>query len=259
MIFAAFKPSRFVRAVEDYGLARCAMTGSTLWIGLGPDPDYRRLALAALPQAPRSLCFVAAPDQVELIGTLAASREAATLEHLMIGTSHDYARNRPIPYDLSAAVAALRGARFPALRHLSLGDMEMLSNGHAYYGKLGDVTHLFAAAPELDELRLRGQFTLGAPVRHDRLRDMSVFVDDIGVSGGPVSQDTVANLLSSDFPAMSTVCLSLEDGDREVDYRIPDAFFTGSRFDAVTVFDMDCLAPEDEARLAAWKAGRGLR
>jgi hypothetical protein len=251
--------SRFAHAVDDYGLARCSATGSTLWIGLAPDPDHRRAVLAAVPQAPRSLCFVEAPDQAELVGALAASPEAATLEHLMIGTSHDYARNRPIRYDMSAAVAALRGARWPALKHLSLGDMEQLFNGHAYYGKLGDVTHVFEAAPQLEELRLRGQFTLRGPVRHALLRDISVFVDDIGVSGGPLSQDTVSRLLSSDLPALREICLSFDDGDREADYVIPDGFFTGSRFPALTAFDMDCLAPADAARLAAWKSERSRR
>jgi hypothetical protein len=258
MILAA-ETSRFARAVEHYGLARCCMTEATIWIGLRPDPEYRRAPLAAMPQAPRSLCFVEAPDQAELVGALAASAEAASLEHLMIGTSHDYIPNRPIRYDMCAAVAALRGARWPALKHLSLGDMELLFNGHAYYGKLGDVTDVFEAAPQLDELRLRGQFTLRGPVRHDRLRDMSVFVDDIGVSGGPLSRDTVSHLLSSDFPALRRLCLSLDDGARAADYVVPDAFFTGSRFPALTDFDMDCLAPEQHAQLAAWKAGRGLR
>jgi hypothetical protein len=257
MILAA-ETSRFTRAVEDYGLARCCMTGSTIWIGLRPDPQYRRAPLAALPQAPRSLCFVEAPDQAGLIGALATSPEAASLEHLMIGTSHDYIPGRPIRYDMSAAVAALCGARWPALKQLSLGAMELLFNGHAYYGRLGDVTDVLAAAPQLDELRLRGQFTLRGPVRHDRLRDLSVLVDDIGVSGGPLGQDTVSHLLASDFPALRTVCLSLDDGAREADYSIPDAFFVGLRFPALTAFEMDCLAPGQHARLTAWKAGRGL-
>jgi hypothetical protein len=137
--------------------------------------------------------------------------------------------------------------------------MELLFNGHAYYGKLGDVTHVFEAAPQLDELRLRGQFTLRSPVRHASLRDISVIVDDIGVSGGPLGQDTVSFLLSSDFPTLSRVGLSLDDGDRAADYAIPDDFFTGSRLPALTVFDMDCLASATHERLAAWKRERGVR
>lgn len=164
MILAA-ETSRFARAVEDYGLARCCITGSTIWIGLRPDPEYRRAPLAAVPQAPRSLRFVEAPDQAELACALAASAEAASLEQLMIGTSHDYISNRPVRYDMSAA---FRGTRWSALKHLSLGDMELLFNGHAYCGKLGDVTDVLDAAPQLDELRLRGEFTLRSPVRHDR-------------------------------------------------------------------------------------------
>jgi hypothetical protein len=254
----AAEASPFARAVADYGLANCCVTGATIWIGLRPSAEYQRAPLAAVPTVPRSLCFVEAPEQATLIAALAASAEAASLEHLMIGTSHDYIPNRPIRYDMSAAVAAFRAARWPALQRLSLGGMELLFNGHAYYGKLGDVTDVFGAAPQLDELRLHGQFALRGPVSHGRLRELSVFVDDIGVSGGPLSQDTVSNLLSSDFPALRGVCLSLEDGDREADYVIPVAFFAASRFPGLTAFDMDCVAPEDEARLAAWKTARGL-
>jgi hypothetical protein len=257
-VIRAAEASPFARAVEDYGLANCSTTGETIWLGLRPSPEHRRAALLAVPQAPRSLCFVEAPDQTALIAALAASAEAASLEHLMIGTSHDYIPNRPIRYDMSAAVAALRGARWPALKHLSLGGMELLFNGHAYYGKLGDVSDIFDAAPQLEELRLHGQFMLRGPVRHDRLKDLSVFVDDIGVSGGPLTQDTVSNLLLSDVPALSKVCLSLEDGDREADYLIPDAFFEGSRLSALTAYEMDCVAPEDNTRLAGWKSARGL-
>jgi hypothetical protein len=257
MVLAAEAP-RFARAVEDYGLANCSTTGETIWLGLPPSQEHRRAPLPAMPQAPRSLCFVEAPDQAALIAALAASADAASLEHLMIGTSHDYVPNRPISYDMSAAVAALCGARWPALKHLSLGGMELLFNGHAYYGKLGDISDVFEAAPELEELRLHGQFMLCREVRHDRLRDLSVFVDDIGVSGGPLSQDTVSHLLSSDFPALRAVCLSLDDGDREDDYIIPDAFFDGSQLPVLATFDMDCLAPDEEARLAAWKAAREL-
>lgn len=257
MILAA-DASPFARAVEDYGLGNCSTTGETIWLGLPPNAEHRRAPLTAEPRAPRSLCFVEAPDQEPLIAALAASAEAGTVEHLMIGTSHDYIPNRPIRYDMSAAIAALSGARWPALKHLSLGGMELLFNGHAYYGKLGDVTAVFDAAPQLEELRLHGQFMLRGPARHDRLQDLSVFVDDIGVSGGPLTQDTVSNLLSSDFPVLRNICLSLEDGDRGDDYIIPDDFFDGAQFPALTAFDMDCLTPDEEARLAAWKSERGL-
>jgi hypothetical protein len=259
MTSSAAGTSRFARAIEDYGLARCAVSGATIWVGLGPDPKYRREPLEAVPGAPTSICFVEAPDQAELIAALAAGPEAATIDHLMIGTSHDYAQKRAAPYDMSAAVAALEGAQLPALRQLSLGDMELLFNGHAYYGRLGDVTHVFAVAPLLEELRLRGQFALSAPVRHGRLRELTAFLDDIGVSGGPLSQETVTRLLSSELPSLSEASLSLDEEEREVDYSIPDAFFTGPSFPALAAFAMDCLTPEADDRLAAWKAARGVR
>ncbi|WP_439815571.1 hypothetical protein [Zavarzinia sp. CC-PAN008] len=235
----------------------------TIWIGLPVAIGDARVPLDAVPDAPRALNFAEAPLQADLIAVLASSPEAATLEHLFIGTSHDYARKLEKQkagdaLAMADGVGALARGHFPALRWLSLGDMELLHNGHRLLGRIGDVTHVFAAAPHLEELTLQGQFSLKHPVRHESLRRLEVDLDDIGVSGGPLSQATVTNLLSSHLPMLRELHLSLDEQDLTTDYDVPDALLTGDGMAALLSLSMDRLTPDAHSRLRAWAAARGI-
>lgn len=259
-----FGTSRFSRALHRYGLGRCSVTKSTVWVGLPPSAEWGRTPLAQVPRTLPKLCFVEAPLQAALVEALVGSREARTVEILMIGTSHAYADRsdeeaKRAGFDMAAAVAALRGAHMPALRTLSLGEMERLWNGHCLYGKVGEIGHVFAAAPHLAALDVSGQFALRAPTRHDRLETLDVRVDDIGFSGGPLSAQTVTNLLSSTFPKLARCHLALDEGTTDARYTVPEVFFSGAGFPALTSFEIDCLQPEAATRLEAWKAERGMR
>jgi len=177
----------------------------------------------------------------------------------MIGTTHDYIRpDRRLPYDMSGAVAALANAAMPALKRLSLGAMERLFNGHGYYGKVGDITPIFGTAPNLEELDVSGCFELVRPVRHERLEVLTANVDEIGVSGGPLTQETVTHILSSSFPLLRECQLALDADEVEL-YELPEIFFTGSGFPKLDAFYMDSLKPESEARLKVHKAARSIR
>lgn len=249
------KQSSFSRALEKAGLERCSMSGADLWVGLPPDPEFRRLPVSAVPAAPRSVLFVAAPHQVAIIDALATGAEAATVENLLIGTSHDYIRDHRPPYDFSPAIAALGRTKMPALRRLSLGDMEQLFNGHGYFGNVGDITDLFGVAPGLKELHICGRAMVREPVRHDELQILSLVADDIAGHCGATDPETVANLLASRFPRLAQLHLSLETDDVPA-YRIPEAFFTGANMPALEEFEIDCLSPEHQERLDRWKEDR---
>jgi hypothetical protein len=230
-----------------------------LWVGLPPNTEFRRAPVNAVPEALKSVLFVEGPEQAGLVAAFTASPEARAVEHLMIGTSHDYIRpDRLLPYDMSGAVAAVAAARLPALKRLSLGAMELLFNGHGYYGRLGDITAIFAAAPNLEKLDLCGCFTVSRPLRHERLEVLTINVDEIGVSGGPLAQETVTVLLSSSFPRLRELELAL-DADEVQPYDVPEVFFGGEGFPALEALAMDCLKPEAAARLEALKAARKLR
>lgn len=239
--------------------SRCSISGSDLWIGLPPHPDHGREAIRSLPEAPKSVLFVEGPEQGDLIADFVRSSLANVVENLMIGTSHDYiGDDHPTPYDFSGAMAALKGANLPALKRLGLGDMELLFNGHGYYGSLGDITHVFDIAPQLEELRICGSAQLSNPVHHDRLVRLHVTVDDVAGHCGPWSETSFTNLLTSRFARLAECDLSLE-AEGASQYRIPETFFTGEGWPALDAVSIDCLAPEDEIRLSAWKASNGLR
>jgi len=243
----------------DLDFRRCSISGSELWIGLPPDSDRGRLVIERWPEAPKSVLFVEGPEQGELVAAFVASPFAEAVENLMIGTSHDYiGTDHPPPYDFSGAVAALKGATLPALKRLILGDMELLFNGHGYHGRLGDITHVFDIAPQLEELRICGNAEISRPVRHDLLRRLVVTVDDVAGHCEPWSESSFENLLASRFVRLAECDLSLE-ADGVAPYRIPEIFFSGVGFAALEAVSVDCLADGDATRFSAWKAGRGLR
>ena len=250
--------SSFRQALEAAGLGRCSISGKDLWVGLPPDPDHNRLPVLAVPEAPRSVLFVEGPEQVQLITALADSPEATTIENLMIGTSHDYIPSRRTPYDFSAAMAALMNAKMPALKRLIVGEMELLFNGHGYYGHLGNITDLVRVAPNLAELHMCGRAVFTRPIRHDRLQVLSLVADDIAGNSGATAPETVSNLLSSHFPEMTQLHLSL-GADAAPSYSIPEAFYSGVNMPSLRDVEVDCLEPVHRERLEKWKADRVLR
>lgn len=254
------RQSRLAEALTGYGWDRCSVSANgQLWIGLGPHGAYGRAPANALPQDLRQICFVEGPEQAELLEAFVASPEALRIEFLMIGTSHDFAkRGGPGPYTFAPALDALRKASLPALRRLSLGDMEQLFNGNVYYGSLGDITHVFAIAPQLAELAICGCADLERPVTHEHLETLYVRVDDIGVSGGPLRQATIDHILMSRMPALRSLELSLDAEDVQP-YDVPETFFSDNGFPALECFGMDCLRPDSEARLRAWAEARKIR
>lgn len=248
---------RFEDALRDYGYSRCSLAGATLFIGLGHEEGYDRQPIDGMPAGATRFLFVEAPRQADLIARFLASDDVNRAEHLFIGTSHDYARARPPEgYDFHLAVAALAGGRFPSIRTVSLGDMELLFNGHRGYGSLGDIAPVFDALPNMVDLELFGNFALSRPVRHDKLKTIAVWVDDVGVSGGRLSRETVTNLLSSSFPALEEIDLDLEDGDEGLVYSLPEAFPAGKILPALQAFSMTNLSPEDAERVARWREAR---
>ncbi|WP_322324856.1 hypothetical protein [Cypionkella sp.] len=258
MLFDWLRKDRFPDALRAFGLHRCAMSGESLCIGLAPNSEYSLLPLQNIPAAPVSVCFFDAPLQADLVHAFVSSPRAATVAHLVIGTSHDYAKHRARGYDMTQAVAALKGTRLPMLKRLSLGDMEMLYNGHRLFGTIGDISHVFQIAPALTELRVHGHFTLAGPNRHPHLATLEVEVDDIGVTGGPLDQQTVSNLMLSDFPSLTCCDLDLSEDPPEVRYSIPPEFFSPQRSPLLRSLAINSLTAEAAVQLEKWKALRGI-
>lgn len=68
-------------------------------------------------------------------------------------------------------------------------------------------------------------------------------VNDIGISGGPLSQATVDNILTSRFPQLHTLELALDEEEEVQPYDVPEVFFADNGFPALERFGMDWLKP----------------
>lgn len=244
----------FGQALAGYGLGNCLANDTTLWIGADGSQDWpNSRRVKACPAARVRVDFLAAPVQAELIAAFIDGPEALVVEELFIGTSQwyfkSYAREDFPGYDMVEAVAALRGAYLPALRSLTLGDMEDLSGGLRMFGTVGEISHVFAAAPSLKYLGLHGNFTLDAPVRHDSLRTLEALFDNCGVTGDPITQETFSALLSSSLPNLETLLLALTDGGDDDDLNIPDAFLSPGHLPRLVDLELDRLDWKARGRL----------
>lgn len=257
------RKTRFAHALEAYGLENCSLSPKThaLLVGLKARKDYPFLPLVEIPKAPRFISFFEAPIQAELIGELMRSPEAKTLEHLFIGSSHDWPGTSG-PHDpneafnMTAAVSALAGGRLPALTELTLGDMEMLFNGQRLTGTLGDVAPVFEAAPNLRQLSLTGSYTLSRPVRHERLETLSAEQSDIGCWSDPPDQATITYLFSSILPRLTRLSLRIDDWE-EVAFDLPETFFSDDGFPGLVQIDFNKPKEKAAAHLKEWAARRG--
>ncbi|WP_431034181.1 STM4015 family protein [Streptomyces sp. P6-2-1] len=136
-------------------------------------------------------------------------------------------------YDTSSAevVAKLleHRAELPALRALFLGDMTCEESEISWINQ-SDVTELFAAFPELEELGIRGGSQLAlSPVRHEKLRALTI-------ETGGLPAAVVRGVAASDFPALTHLELWLGTDEYGGDSTIADLapLLTGERLPALT-------------------------
>ncbi len=244
----SFEP--FANALADYGFEHCSQREGTLLVGLPPVQGLDSVGI--LDRDIRSIAFLAAPIQSDLIAAFARDPISQQIEELTVGTSHDYAQRRLGGFDFRLAIAAL-SRPMPALRKLSFGDMLQLFNGGQYYGQLGDIGLIFANCPNLEDLSLFGQFELGEPVTHSVLKSIYAAADSIGVSGGPVSHETVDRLLLSMFPVLETLTLELEEEDLQAPYRLPEGFETSNGMPRLRHLHLDPLTDMSLATLLTWQ------
>ncbi|MFI7023898.1 STM4015 family protein [Micromonospora sp. NPDC049900] len=124
-----------------------------------------------------------------------------TVESLVIG-AWGYAAFNPAPIAQICAAAD----RLPALRSLFLGDMTF-EECEVSWMKVGDVSPLLTAYPELEVLWVRGgeEFDF-SPVQHDNLRELVV-------QSGGLSREFVGAVLDSDLPELADLELWLGTDD----------------------------------------------
>lgn len=194
------------------------VSGSEILLGVKTPPPawqpsfHTLLTRSNFPKSLDSAGVLLGPHCTDFVAALAASKVRETIEHLSIGWSHDLYGKDDGPLDLSGVSDALSRSTWPRLKHVSLGCFELLYNGHAAYGKLGNITRLLEGMPALAALDLWGNFQLDQPLHHGALISLNVQLDDpvTGMNGGPIAPATLENLLRSDLPALETISLDLE-------------------------------------------------
>ncbi|MER5454846.1 STM4015 family protein [Micromonospora sp. NPDC002389] len=124
-----------------------------------------------------------------------------TVESLVIG-AWGYAAFNPAPIAQICAAAD----RLPALRALFLGDM-IFEECEVSWMKVGDVSPLLTAFPDLEVLWVRGgeEFNF-SPVQHANLRELVV-------QSGGLSREFVRAVLDSDLPELADLELWLGTDD----------------------------------------------
>ncbi|MFG3423603.1 STM4015 family protein [Micromonospora sp. NPDC048063] len=146
-----------------------------------------------------------------------------SVESLVVG-AWGYAAFNPAPIAQLCAAAP----RLPALRALFLGDMTS-EECEVSWMRVGDVSPLLTAYPELEVLRVRGGEDLAfSPVRHARLRELAV-------ETGGLSRAFVGAVLDSDLPALTDLELWLGTSDYGGDAQVSNLapLLAGERFGAL--------------------------
>ncbi|MER7335860.1 MULTISPECIES: STM4015 family protein [unclassified Micromonospora] len=146
-----------------------------------------------------------------------------SVDSLVVG-AWGYAAFNPAPIAQLCAAAP----RLPALRALFLGDMTS-EECEVSWMKVGDVSPLLTAYPELEVLRVRGGEDFAfSPVRHARLRELAV-------ETGGLSRAFVGAVLDSDLPALTDLELWLGASDYGGDAQVSDLapLLAGERFGAL--------------------------
>lgn len=242
--------TRFGRSLRRFGYARCSQMHGALLVGLGPAGELRR-EVHHLPKLPNTVAFLEGPAQIELISDFLQSPEAQQVSTLKIGVSQSYAARRPVEgFDLTKVMSLFKGRHLPNLRSLCLGDMFVLHNSPVRSCRIGDITPVFDAAPNLRMLDLCGPFFLTRPVKHAHLQEVSVHVDATSGQEAVISQQTFTNLMMSKLPEVQSLSL-LSDAVEVVPLDLPAAFDPRAQMPKLAAFEVENLTPESLQRYNA--------
>jgi len=200
------------------------------FFGIPPYELYGREPLNSIPKSAVGFHFYLGADSAKILSAFCSSVYSNNVECLAVGDSSYASQNGRNYYqrDYEQVIKVLEDKYFPKLRFLSLGIWQLFSNSHSLYGVLGDITQLLKNNSHIEELTLGGNFTLAERVEFTNLKELTINLDDpiTGINGGYISQDTLENLLSSNFPNLEVAWIDLDCEDNEYEYVIPDIFLS---------------------------------
>ena len=254
----------FEQALAEYGYENCSCENERLFIGLGPKDIGQ--PVTELSDAFTYVCFFAAPEQVALLQDFVNSEFAQHVTHLFIGTSHDYAERvstgrvaLELPYYFDKAIDVFKGAHLPALKWLSIGDMELLFNGQALHGYAGDISPVFPACPNLETLEVWSMFRMDQIVDHAAIQEIGIEADGLCMvkeTDEQVDAQSVTNLLSSRFENLRVLELDIPETDT-TQYTIPEAFFEQPSMPALKILNLGGFGDHIANQMDIWQQGTG--
>ena len=184
-------------------------------------------ALSYIPEETKGLYFYLGSDIKDLLRQIAKLDLANNIEYLTIGTTNFHKYNTPLDYAEISKV--LSNSSFPNLRFFEYGIDEVSYNGHSLYGNLGNITCALENMPKLEKLYLFGNFELSKSLKFNNLSTFEILMNNwvTNINGGRISNNTIQNLLSSNFSELSLLSLNLDFNDEIFEYSLPEIFLTG--------------------------------
>ncbi|HIP30897.1 MAG TPA: hypothetical protein EYG83_08855 [Sulfurospirillum arcachonense] len=180
------------------------------------DEDGNKLGYFAFEVSEKEALFLFGGCAIahELLEVFVNSSYVKTIEWLDIGIFNESHGS----YDYEESVKILEKCCFPQLKYFSIGSYnEMYNGGMNFTGKLGDVTELLEQMPNLEELELDGWFELKKPLEFLELKELYI-LSESDSSGwfsdfmpNDISQQTLDNFLSSNFPELVRLELGLSE------------------------------------------------
>jgi len=209
----------------------------TCFLGVPSDDLYGREPLEKIPEYVPVWHFLLGSDQQELVAAFAHSDHCKTVRYLSVGSS-SYSRNFPLDY--SNAIATLKEADCPNLKHLSLGVWHLFANEHCAYGQLGDITPVLNNLSQMEDLEIYGNFEVTELISFQYLKELTVTLNDniTYLNAGPISNSTLSNLLSGTFPNLEEIFLDLDCDKNDSDYTFPGVFLDGNNLPKLTTLEI---------------------
>lgn len=120
------------------------------------------------------------------------------------------------------------------------------------HGQRGDISMIGKHMPRLQVLELAGWFEMSAKACHAELQKLNISLQGTtGIGGGPISQATLSNLLSSEFPRLQELWRNLDCDDNDHRYHLPECLFSVENVPELREFEIaGGFAEGEDARFA---------
>ena len=197
--------------------------------GVPPSRSCGREVLLDLPKDAGGFHFYTGSHCSRIVKAFAQSEFAGQVRRISIGNTSSHVFSG---VDYKESIAALGSGNYPALKIAELGVWRLLSNSHCMMGRLGCLDDFLSASPNIEVLRLFGNFDMKKRAVLPRLKKLYLQQEDpvTGGAGEAIASSSVENMLDSSFPSLEDAFIDLERDGGQAVYGFPDRFVEGVSF-----------------------------